>query len=134
MYPNQFPIPDGVMYSGGMFDYIASNVLLKYFHYLKKGIFTIDIFPVNAGNTNSSKEGELSEIYTISTMGTTFQNHYVFYTSETANPILRNKIKKAFSENLKIDEKLIEQVVELPQNDDFISERRIRLKVKSKII
>jgi len=41
-YPNQFPIPSNVRYSGGGFDSIAASIILKYFQYIK-GIFIIEI-------------------------------------------------------------------------------------------
>ena len=133
MYPNQFPIPDGVMYSGGVFDPVASNVLIKYYHY-KNSFFKIDLVLIDGKIADESSEDELSEIYSLSPNGLNHQNHYGFYTTETDRNKLKHKIKKAFSKKTGLELDQIEEIKELQKSNDNTFERVFQIKIKNKYL
>ena len=99
-YPNQFPIPSNIHYSGASFDSIAPSIVLKYYQYIK-GVFVIDI------DEPIDNEGSLSKVYEISPWGTIHQNHLIYYTSEKNKQKLTRNLKKAFAKEFNIDEKNI---------------------------
>lgn len=101
-YPNQFPIPSNVQYPRGGFDSIAVNVCLKYFTY-RKSLFSIDIdepftYTDDSGNKKST-ENTLSEVNT-----QWESNRLCFSTSERNKTALKQKLKKEFAKEYKINE------------------------------
>ncbi len=126
-YPNQFPIPSNVRYSGSGFDSVAPNIILKYFQYIK-GIFTIDIDDTYEG----CEEGSFSRVYTMFPLGAKNQNHFAFHTKEENKNILKNKLKKAFASAFKMPESSIAELTLLPTKNIGLKLRTFMLRVDTK--
>ena len=127
-YPNQFPIPSNVRYSGGGFDSVAASIVLKYFQYIK-GVFIVDIDePSNHGGYDI-KEGTFDRVYSISLWGTTHHNHLCFYTTEKDKNRLKSKLKKAFAERYKIPKKSIVELTPEPNKNRGLKHKRFKLRI-----
>lgn len=125
-YPNQFPVPSNARYSGGGFDSIAPNVILKYYQYIK-GVFVVDVD--EPSGRGGAKEGKFSRVYEISFLGSTHLNHLVYHTSEKDKHRLVNNLKKAFANEYKISEASIAEAEILPGKTKLFRERSIKLRV-----
>ena len=97
-YPNQFPIPSNVQYSGGAFDSVAASVCVKYFYY-KKSFIIIEIM---TPDKNSDKEGTFGAIYRMwpESNGPSLY----FLTNENNKIKLKKIVKNAYAKKLNIDE------------------------------
>lgn len=126
-YPNQFPIPSNARYSGGGFDSIAPNIILKYYQYIK-GVFIVDVDEPSNQDGSGSKEGKFSRIYEISLWGSTHHNHLVYYTSEKNKQKLIQNLKKAFAKEYKVNENMIIEAEILPGKKGPFRERSVRLR------
>ncbi|GEM_PF-1954790 len=126
-YPNQFPLPNNVQYSGAGFDPIAGSIILKYFGYVK-GIFTIDICEIDDKSGGTSKEGSFSHILTLFPFNTNNQNHLGFHTAEKDKNRLKSKLKKAFAEHYKIPIKSIVEMTLEPSNKSRVAKRKFKLR------
>ena len=124
-YPNQFPVPSNARYSGGGFDSIAPNVILKYYQYVK-GVFVVDI---DKPSDHGGKEGEFSKVYEISIFGTTHHKHLIYHTLEKNKLKLLNGLKKAFAQEYKIPEASIVEADILPGKTRLFRERSVKLRV-----
>ncbi len=129
-YPNQFPIPSNVRYSGGGFDSIAASIILKYFQYIK-GVFFIDIDEPSSHATHETKEGTFSRIYTIFPWGAAHHNHLCFYTTEKDKNRLKNKLKKAFAKHYKIPKESIVKLTLEPGKNRYLRGKQFRLRVSA---
>jgi len=96
-YPNQFPLPSNVRYSGSFLDSVAERVCLKYFNYRKK-LYFIDINePFDKKHNN-----------TISQVNPWWEsNHLNFSTNEKDKKKIKQIFKKELGKELNIAEKLI---------------------------
>ena len=131
-YPNQFPIPSNVRYSGGGFDSIAASMILKYFQYIK-GIFIIEIDEPSNHGGHEIKEGTFNRVYTISLWGTTHHNELCFYTTEKDKNRLKSKLKTAFTKHYKIPEKSIVEIALEPSNNRGLKRKRFKLRINTEI-
>ncbi len=131
-YPNQFPVPSNVRYSGGGFDSIAASIILKYFQYIK-GIFIIEIDEPSNHGGHETKEGTFSRVYTISLWGTTHHNELCFYTTEKDKNRLKSKLKTAFAKHYKIPEKSIVEIALEPSNNRGLKRKRFKLRINTEI-
>jgi hypothetical protein len=96
-YPNQFPLPSNVMYSGSFLDSVAEKVCLKYFNY-KKRLYFIDI------------EEPFDEKYNnvISHVNPWWEsNHLSFSTNENNKKKIKQIFKKQLAKELNIPEESI---------------------------
>lgn len=91
-YPNQFPLPSNVEYSGFL-DSTPGRVILKYYEYLKT-VYRVTIesgvpasMEKNWGIVNSGSES----------------NHYVYFTNENDKKILETEIKTGLAKELGIN-------------------------------
>lgn len=117
-YPNQFPIPSGVHYSGGWLDSVAANLLVKYYKYIKN-TYCIEVHILSGKSEIEKKEGQFHKVYTIGLWGSSHNNNWVFYSSEKDKNKLKNILKKAFAVELKVSEKLIVEVTVLSRGKDY---------------
>lgn len=129
-YPNQFPIPSNVRYSGGGFDSIAANIILKYFQYIK-GVFTIEIDEPSNRAGHETKEGTFNRIYMIFPWGAAHHNHLCFYTAEKDKKRLKSKLKKAFAERFKIPEKSIVELKLEPNKNKYLRSKQFKLRIST---
>lgn len=97
-YPNQFPIPSNVDYSGGGFESVAANVCLKYFYY-KKSFVVIEI---EEPDEHRGKENTFGGIYRLwpEKNGASLY----FLTSEKDKTKLKKLVKTEFSKRFKVNE------------------------------
>ncbi|MDP2638429.1 MAG: hypothetical protein Q8P26_05195 [Candidatus Levybacteria bacterium] len=131
-YPNQFPIPSNVRYSGGGFDSIAASIILKYFQYIK-GIFIIEIDESSNHGGHEITEDTFSRVYTISLWGTTHHNELCFYTTEKDKNRLKGKLKTAFAKHYKIPEKSIVEITREPSENKGLKRKRFKLRINTEI-
>lgn len=127
-YPNQFPIPSNVQYSGGGFDSVAANIIIKYFQYIK-GVFTIDIEELSNQDGSDAKESTFTLVYSIGLWGTFHHNHLYFNTSEKNKNKLKDKLKKSFAEFYKIPKKSIVEVTPEPNKNKNLKRKRFKLRI-----
>ena len=127
-YPNQFPVPSNVQYSGGGFDSVAANIILKYFQYIK-GIFTIDIEEPSSHDEPDVKEGKFNIIYSIGLCGTFHHNHLYFNTTEKN----KNKLKKSFAEFYKIPKKSIVEITLEQNKNKSLKRKRFKLRINMEV-
>lgn len=124
-YPDQFPVPSNTRYPGGSFDSIAPNIILKYYEYIK-GVYTIEIENPRELDTN---ERSFAKVYEPSLWGTIHKNNLVYFTYEQNNQKLKQSLKKDFAKEYKITEDSIVEVEILPNKDNILHEKRIKLRV-----
>ncbi len=117
-YPNQFPLPSNVRYSGGMFETIAPKILLKYFRY-KRRQYLIDI---DEPSEYTDKDGKRTT--TEDTMGTIYTqdggSHLYYHTKEKNKKELIKKIKASFSKMHNKPEADIESAILQPGKKSLI--------------
>lgn len=131
-YMNQFPLPSGVQYSGGSFDGIAPNVIIKYFKYIKD-TFTIDIHEINDKTSNNIKNDSFGKVITLFPFNVSDQNHLCFHTTEKDKNTLKVKIKKIFIKQYKIPENYNIEVSCVQNKNKYIKRRIFELKICTKI-
>lgn len=129
-YPNQFPIPSNVRYSGGGFDSIAASIILKYFQYIK-GIYMIEIDEPSNHAGYETKESTFCRVYSLSSWGTTYHNHLYFYTAEKDKNRLKSKLKKAFVEHYKIPKESIVELTLEPNKNKYLRIKQFRLRINT---
>ena len=127
-YPNQFPVPSNVQYSGGGFDSVAANIILKYFQYIKD-IFTIDIEEPSSHDGSDTKEGKFTLVYSIGLWGTFHHNQLYFNTVEKNKNKLKDKLKKSFAEFYKIPKKSIVEITLEPNKNKNSKRKRFKLRL-----
>ncbi|HUD45061.1 MAG TPA: hypothetical protein VMR41_05945 [Patescibacteria group bacterium] len=128
-YPNQFPIPSNIRYSGGGWgDSIAANILLKYYRYIK-GVYIIDIEEIDKNSNEFEKEGKFVKIYTFFPFNVRNQNHLGFYTEEKDKNRLKIKLKKAFAYHYKIPINDIVELVLQPNKNPHLKVIRYMLRI-----
>lgn len=104
-YPNQFPLPSNVQYSGGAFDSVAGSVWIKYFFY-KKSITVIEIEEPDS----YKKSGEFIKIYRM--WPERNGANLVYCTTEKNKDLLKREVIKAFVTRSGIQEKdILETIV-----------------------
>jgi|SRR3989344_4274191 len=93
-YPNQWPLPSNVSYTGYSDTQVAADVLWKYLQY-KKNFYKIEIEEVDV----PEEEGALGAVNTM------WESNRLFFSSNEKNKIkLKQKVKVVFSQNYGIDE------------------------------
>jgi len=97
-YPNQFPLPSNVRYSGSFLDSVAEKVCLKYFDY-KKRLYSIDIQDID----DTSEENRLGVVNPWWE-----SNHLFFWTSEKNKEKIKKAVKKKLAEEFNVNEKNVE--------------------------
>lgn len=90
-YPNQFPIPSNVQYSGGAFDSIAASVCIKYFYYKKNFI----IIEICEPDEYGSAEGTFTQIYRL--WPERNGANLCFFTHERNKTKLIQKVRESFT-------------------------------------
>lgn len=97
-YPNQFPLPSNVRYSGSFLDPVAERVVFKYFKY-KKRLYFIDIEePFDEEHNN-----------VISQVNPWWEsNHLSFSTSENDKTKIKQIFKRELAKELNVSEKSID--------------------------
>lgn len=124
-YPNQFPIPSGVWYQGA-FDSIAVNVCLKYFIY-RKSIFFIELQePWSYTDSSGHKKNTENTFSEVVVQWGRKSNCLIFYTSEQNKGKLKQKLKKGFAEQYKINETDILEIKIEPDNKEVVLKTKIR--------
>lgn len=114
-YPNQFPIPSNVQYSGWS-DSIAGKLCLKYFEYIRT-VFIIDIDQPYSDDT---------ENYLAIVNSQWESNHYAYFSKETNKVKLKKEIVSIIAKELEITESDVIEYKLMSGNNKYNALVRIR--------
>lgn len=107
-YPNQFPLPSNVGYTG-LFDHVAGRLCLKYYDY-KKSIYRVDI----EKKSPTHLDGKLGVVNSGSE-----SNHYIYFTNEASKSKLKKDIIAALAQELGVAESQIHSYELLRDNKSY---------------